>query len=594
MTHGIINDDRILKRLFLQLMAINILIGLIQPANQLIDSVLTGNGLGIEALEAYALFLPAAALFTAISCVFSVGTQITCSHMLGSGRFEASEALTRTAFVSAAVFSLAAAGALLAFPERIAALLGASAENPRQAEETAAYLRGYAPGIPAVFLTGIMMSLLQLEGRKKLVVILSFCNLAVNAAGDFANLWFFRKGLFGMALSSAVSYWAVFAALIFHFLFRSNMFRFSLSGFSAEKLLMILKNGVPSLTYYGSLVLRAAFFNWLIISGLGGNMLAVMLVISSFTTLVDAAIGGTGDAELLLSGVLYGEKDIKGMRVLLKTAMLSGALLLLAVSLVSVLASEPLAALFSDNRESGFISAAARAIRLTALCFVPDAVACVLKKHIQAVGRARYTSLTNVLCNVLYVCPAAYVLSAFTGADGIFLSLLVCYTAVLFTHLVYARHISRKNGRHGFDILLFLPDNFELSRDDIWECSVLDQPGCIEASERVYAYCLEKNVDKRRSFHISLFVEEMTKNIVTYGFADGKKHVIVVKLIIAENGVLLSIKDNCRRFDPKHYYDSLKTKEDKAKGIGIRMVMPLSKSVSYTNSFSLNNLRVEL
>ncbi len=210
----------------------------------------------------------------------------------------------------------------------------------------------------------------------------------------------------------------------------------------------------------------------------------------------------------------------------------------------------------------------------------------MLKKHIQAVGRARYTSLTNVLCNVLYVCPAAYVLSAFTGADGIFLSLLVCYTAVLFTHLVYARHISRKNGRHGFDILLFLPDNFELSRDDIWECSVLDQPGCIEASERVYAYCLEKNVDKRRSFHISLFAEEMTKNIVTYGFADGKKHVIVVKLIITENGVLLSIKDNCRRFDPKHYYDSLKTKEDKAKGIGIRMVMPLSKSVSYTNSFS--------
>ena len=83
MEHKLIEDDKLLIGLYLQLMSVNILIGLIQPFNQFVDSMLTGKGLGVSALAAYALFLPVSSLVLALSSFFSIGTQITCSHMLG-------------------------------------------------------------------------------------------------------------------------------------------------------------------------------------------------------------------------------------------------------------------------------------------------------------------------------------------------------------------------------------------------------------------------------------------------------------------------------------------------------------------------------
>lgn len=594
MRHTIVEDDKLLRGLFLQLMTVNILIGLVQPCNQFVDSMLTGQGLGLAALKAYALFLPVGSLIVAISSFFAIGTQINCSHMLGSGRFKETKKLVQTALLSATVFSLLLAVVLFGFSSKIAVLLGASDAVTGQIQDTAAYLRGYAPGIPAIILVGILMSLLQLEGKKKLVTLLSVCIFIINGTGDLANILIFKKGLFGMAAATAAANIAVCIILLIYFLTASRIFRFSLAGFQRSNLLSICKNGLPSLSYYGSLVIRTAFFNYLIFTNLDGDTLAVMLVINSFTAVIDAAIGGTGDATLLLGGVLYGQKDIKGQRKLLKTALVAGAALLFVISALSVVFAMPIAGLFSSSGEPEFMTAAAHAIRLTALCFVVDALACVLKKYIQSVGLARYTSITNVLCNVVYVCAAAWCLVRLIGSDGLFLSFTVCYALVLITHVAYAFLISRSNGRRGFDRLLFLPEHYEVSDEDQWVYSIQDLDGCMIASRKMAELCKKRGTDDKKTYLLSLFVEEMTKNVVSHGFRAGMRSIIVLKLLFLEDRIILSIMDNCPFFDPIIYYDSLQGNRDAFSGIGIRLVIGLASDVVYTNSFSLNNVMIEI
>ncbi len=590
-THS--KDGRMRNRLFLQLMGVNILASLIQPCNQLIDSILTGKYLGQDALAVCALFLPAISLVMALSAFFSVGTQITCSHLLGKGCFDEIRSLLSTSFLSSSVFSCLLTLALLVFPAQAALLLGADAASG-QLQQTISYLQGYAPGIPAVFLTNIMLSLLHLEGQKKLAVILSAVNLSVNAAGDLLNLFCFRQGLSGMAFATSAANLSVFLILMFYFLFSSRMFRFSLTGFQVSQFRKILHSGLPSLTYYGSLVVRSAFLNMLILTRMDSVVLAVMAVVSSFTNLVDAAIGGTGDAMLLLGGVLYGERNLKGHRQLLKTALLAGGLLLLMVTAVSCLASVPVARLFSERPDGTFVSAAARAVRLTSLCFVPDVLACVLKKNIQAVGRASYTSVSNVLCNVVYVCVSALILGTLIGSDGIFLSFTVCYVLILLTHLGFARHLAERTGWKGPDRLLFLPEDYEITDDDIWSCTVKDLPGCIRASEKVQDLCLSRGRSARVSHHLALFTEEITKNVVTHGFRKGRENLILLTLLFHREKIRLIILDNCARFDPKRYYDLLKGDEDPAGGTGIRLTIGLADQVTYTSSFNLNNLMIEV
>ena len=594
MDHSLFAGDKLLSGLYLRLMTVNILIGLVQPCNQFIDSVLTGKGLGVAALDAYALFLPVGALMLAISSFFASGTQLVCSHMLGGGRFAEIKKLVQTALLSEFVLSLFLALILFFFSSPIAILLGADTSVPGQIADTAAYLRGYAPGIPAIVLLATLLSLLQLEGKKNLVVLLSVCGFLLNMTGDLANIFLFKKGLSGMAAATAASNIVVCVFLVIFFLTSSRMFHFSMAGFHKEDLLLICRNGLPSMSYYGSLVLRSAFFNMLIIAKLEGDTLAVMLVVSSFLTVIDALIGGTGDATLLLGGVLYGQRDIRGQRQMLKTALSAGTALLLSVSIATIVFAMPIAGLFSNNSDPSFIVQAARAIRLTAISFVFDALACVLKKNIQSVGRAVYTSVTNVLCNVLYVCLAAWILVRMIGSDGLFLSFSVCYLLILLTHIAYAFSLSRNNGKTGFDRLLFLPENHEISDEDQWVCSIRDGNGCMRASEQMMDLCRARGVDNRKAYLLSLFTEEMTTNVVRHGFRPGLHNIIVLKLIFFREKIILNILDNCAYFDPIHYYERLQGNKDAVSGIGIRLVMGLSKNTVYTSSFSLNNVKIEI
>lgn len=107
-------------------------------------------------------------------------------------------------------------------------------------------------------------------------------------------------------------------------------------------------------------------------------------------------------------------------------------------------------------------------------------------------------------------------------------------------------------------------------------------------------FCMKHNGDKRRSFCLALAVEEMARNVVEYGFGDGKKHQIDLGFIICKNGdITLRIKDDCRLFNPEKYYMDHRD-DDSSANIGIRMVFKMAKDGRYVPMLNRNVLIVRI
>ena len=85
----------------------------------------------------------------------------------------------------------------------------------------------------------------------------------------------------------------------------------------------------------------------------------------------------------------------------------------------------------------------------------------------------------------------------------------------------------------------------------------------------------------------------MAGNIVDYGFDDGKKHFVDVRVIVDGRQVIIRLRDDCRPFDPKKQVE-LYNSEDPAAHIGIRLCRKIATEFNYVNILKLNNLIIKI
>lgn len=166
------------------------------------------------------------------------------------------------------------------------------------------------------------------------------------------------------------------------------------------------------------------------------------------------------------------------------------------------------------------------------------------------------------------------------GADGLFLSYTICYVLAMITNSVFLMLVSQKR--------------YDISEDDYLIFNIDSLKQCTEASMNAYLYFRNKGLKRRECYLISLYIEEMTKNIVEHGFRPGRGNAILVKIIRDKETTTVSIKDNCMHFDPTMYYEKVNVNSRPECGLGILMIMRLSKKVVYTSNFNLNNILVEV
>ena len=115
----------------------------------------------------------------------------------------------------------------------------------------------------------------------------------------------------------------------------------------------------------------------------------------------------------------------------------------------------------------------------------------------------------------------------------------------------------------------------------------------IPASKQVEDFCKNNGASEKQSMMLSLFVEELSNNIIRFGFADKKKHSIDIRVIRLDDGWTLRMRDNCKKFDPTEWLKMHNT-DDPTKNIGIRMVTGMAKDINYLSTMDLNNITITI
>ena len=103
-------------------------------------------------------------------------------------------------------------------------------------------------------------------------------------------------------------------------------------------------------------------------------------------------------------------------------------------------------------------------------------------------------------------------------------------------------------------------------------------------------------LSKKLIFEINLALDELFTNIISYGFKDGKEHIVKVTLTPENDELCLCIEDDGKPFNPIEFETpdvSCSVEECKIGGLGIHIMKKLMDEVCYERCGDKNVLNLK-
>ncbi len=581
-----------IKKLFRQMLITQTVSAMTVTLCMLIDSIMIGRFLGVDSMTAYGLATPVLLVFAALGSMISAGVQVMCGRTMGSGDKDGTDACFTASVALAVIISAVGLAAVLLFTDPICTLLGAGRDTPDNPVFglTKDYLRGFIIGAPAFIAAQIMVPYMQISGSRIRLVVAVAAMTITDVVADILNAVVIKGGTFGMGLASSLSYYVAFVIGIVYFFKKDCIFKLRKDKLSLAVFRRLAGDGVPTLINQISLVLLTFALNKLLIETGGNRAVAAYSVISTVGNICYAFSTGVAAVVLTLSAIFYGDADRSALKNLIRIMVRYGIIICGTVTVVVLAAASPLVTLFLEDKDAKGL--AVNGLRLFVLSLVPCVLNTSFKNYYQGVGREGFTKLISVLQNFALPVASAVVLSRFLKVTGIWLG-FVCGEGLTLVMIAAVVFVHNKKPAVTAEAFSMLNDDLGVSEDRCLELSITGGEQISEAASRAQHFCLEKGIAKRDSTLISLCIEEMSNNIVEYGFRGSRDHNIDIRVTIGEKDTTIRIRDNCIHFDPVKYMQ-LHNEDDAVAHIGIRMVMKMVKNANYVNSLGLNNLTLVL
>lgn len=583
-----------IKKLYRQMSSTQIISSMTTTLCLLIDSIVIGRLVGVEAMGAYGIASPLLIIFSAFGTMMVNGVQVHLGKAMGRGDVDGANGCYSTSILMS--LGLAVLGLTLVFAagNGVCTLLGArkAAAGDAVFALTKDYLRGYMLGAPFFFLSQIMTAYLQVLGKRRLLLISVVAMTVTDVAFDLLSVFVFHGGMFGIGLASGLSYLAAFAVCLGFFLKKDCLFRFRTALLRLTDAAEILRAGSPVLLNQVFFTLGAYLFNQILLGLAGSAAVAAFAVFSTLGNLIFSIGIGAGSVSLMLSSIFYNEEDRSSLQSLVR-AMIPYPLVLVTAAVVLFECLAPwLIRLFLGD-DPAILAFAVLGLRLFLIRMIPNVLNNIFKSYFQGIHHTFLTNLIAFLQGLGLMVACAWLFSRILGLTGFWIGMVA---GQLLTLLVIAILVWRKYGAISFSARAFsyLDADFGAKPEDCMELTVPDVAAAVSASQKLCDFCVEKGMAPRTAMLIGLCVEEMTVNIIEHGFTkDTLSHNVDVRLVVQEDKRIVRIRDNCVSFDPTKYLE-LHQSTDPVAHIGLRMVMGMVKEASYINTLGLNNLTLIL
>ena len=527
------------------------------------DTIIVGQLLGPVPMSGIRVASPIVNLLGVLSMLIGVGGSTVAAIAMGKGDpAKASRSFSLSIVLCVAVGLVFA---LIVVP-LAPAIASAITSDTAPLEYTTTFLRIVAAGAPFYILASAMAMLLRADGCIKL-------SSAVLAAAGIANVVFdllfigvLGLGVAGSALATDAGMLVAVLMSLLYFRWPKRTLRLvnplsrkvsgELGSSAGALCAAVLKNGMP-----GSLRMLFACISLLVLNLVVGDVvgvmgIALMTVCGNIQLLAVAFFSGGGQAAAPMEGVLYGEGDFVGMRLLFRYVM---KVTLIAVGILVVIVW-----LFPEQIISMFYSGGAQIddadllLRLYAIGFLPLAVNYILTYYYNTIQQ-RKVAMTLTLCeNLLLYIPLIFLLTNALGLLGAILAFVLGEGLSTAIALLMARSVAAKSGLDG---VLLLPRStpsslFEATAAATVENASVLARGLKEALE-------DAGVSSDISLRSSVALEEMLVASATRRAGDGKHDTFDVRVVQDEQArsVKISLRDNGAPFDPTNESEDVGAQE---------------------------------
>lgn len=372
-----------------------------------------------EAMTAISLVFPVQNLINAVTIGFSIGVNAVIAFYLGA------QENTRANIA-------ATQGAVLSVLHGILLTVGCTGIMP-------AFLRMFTPD-EAIVSLGLRYSriafgfsviialamtaekIFQAVGSMTMTMISMLCGCITNIILDpvliFGPGIFPKMGIEGAALATGIG--QVVSLLIYIVLYVSRPFpvRIGLKYmvFQRDMIKKLYSVGIPAALNLALPSLLVSALN-VILSSYSQAYVLVLGVYYKLQTFIYLTANGIVQGLRPLIGYNYGAGEYRRVKKLYKTAMALAAAIMLLGTILCQLIPASLIGLFTANPET--VQIGAEALRIISLGFIVSSVSVISSGALEGLGMGTPSLAISLLRYTVVIIPAAFILSRFLGAAGV-------------------------------------------------------------------------------------------------------------------------------------------------------------------------------
>ena len=580
-------NDKLIRKKIYKYMLTGVLTTMALQLGNVVDAMIVGNLLGSIGNAAVSASLPYTYILQAATILLASGGAVISAVLLGKRDAVDAGKIMTFCFVAGIAYSLVF---VFAAPVTVPFYVQFTLAEGVLKEMIADYSFVYTFGMPVIFTVLLFSYFMNADSHPSFSAGMNATANAVNLLFDFLIVKFTTLGIKGAALSTVIGY--VVAGLIFipRYMHSDNrMLKFSVRGLWTIKGLIgaALKRGAPNLIYLILTVVGMSIMNSAILSTLGTGYYSAYAVANNTQNIVQMFLNGISSVIASVAGVLYGEKDYFGMRIVLsrvlKTAFLTGAVIMA----VFLTVPQVIAFLYGMN-DPVIMPELLTGLRVFSLSFGFFILNAISQNYYRTTGQTFLTTVSTVLQLLVIKIPAMLFGMRFYGFIGLFAAIIISELCS-FLMLNVIRIVMQKLGKVPQKGFMAVPEKNEAVICDLSVTGSDEQ--AVSVSERIIDYCINYGLSPKKAKMLGLGAEEIVSNIGKYGYKNRNDRDIDVCLSHTNGRYYLRIRDDGIPFDPTAYVPQ---EDENSKTGGLELLKKLSINMTYMRVISLNNTIFEI
>lgn len=389
-----------------------------------------------DAIAALTICFPLQLIFGAVGVGTGLGSGSYASRMFGAGETAKARKTGGQAYFLAVVLGTLIIGVILADPESVLRIFGATTGIAPLARQ---YLVTVMPGVPFLFLIMITNNLLRAEGRPHLsmypLLVVALISGILDPLLIFGWGPFPRLGIRGAAVAAVISQIAG-ALLSFYYLQHgSSRYRLSWSDLRPDFriILSIYQTGLPSIIINLVVSLCMLLHNH-ILAGYGNTAVATLGIVFRMNGLVMMTLYGIGHGLMPLVGFSEGAGLHSRLMTTVKVAVRISAGIALASLLLVEAFAPSIASFFSGDHELQALTTTA--LRINFLLLITAAPSLMWINMFIGLGRGTTAMVLLVGRDTLVLIPLLLLLPSVFGINGVWMAQPLA-SALAFLFILY-------------------------------------------------------------------------------------------------------------------------------------------------------------